>query len=154
MAVNPAGSFSVIQNVDAGALAVGMDGFVAQTTAAPTVAAPVTTRPARLAPGFTEAFDGLYLGAYRTAYRLLGNRQEAEDVAQEACARACLRWSRLDDPAAWVARVSANLASIVGGGCRPRRSTGPSRSPSWLRRMRAASICTGRSRPCPNGNGR
>ena len=74
MAVNPAGSFSVIQNVDAGALAVGMDGFVAQTTAAPTVAAPVTTRPARLAAGFTEAFDGLYLGAYRTAYRLLGNR--------------------------------------------------------------------------------
>ena len=110
MAVNPAGSFSVIQNVDAGALAVGMDGFVAPPTAAPTVAAPVTTRPARLAPGFTEAFDGLYLGAYRTAYRLLGNRQEAEDVAQEACARACLRWSRLDDPAAWVARVSANLA--------------------------------------------
>ena len=54
-------------------------------------------------PGFTEAFDGLYLGAYRTAYRLLGNRQEAEDVAEEACARACLRWSprrpgRVDRP--------------------------------------------------------
>ena len=117
MAVNPSASFGVIQSVDASALAVGAvgtGGFVGATAPVPTVSAPaaVTTTPrsARLAPSFTEAFDALYLGAYRTAYRLLGDRQEAEDVAQEACARACLRWSRLDDPAAWVARVSANLS--------------------------------------------
>jgi RNA polymerase sigma-70 factor (sigma-E family) len=115
MAVNPSASFGVIQSVDASALAIeaGADGFVAAATSVPTVTAPAvvtTAKAARVAPGFTEAFDALYLGAYRTAYRLLGNRQEAEDVAQEACARACLRWSRLDDPPAWVARVSANLA--------------------------------------------
>ena len=119
MRVNPSGAFGVIQSVEASALAVGADGFVA-ATAIPAVSTqlvvttPVTTTGAResvrLAPSFTEAFDTLYRGAYRTAYRLLGNRQEAEDVAQEACARACLRWSRLDDPTAWVARVSANLA--------------------------------------------
>jgi RNA polymerase sigma-70 factor (sigma-E family) len=117
MAVNPSASSGVIQSVDASALAVeavGADGIVPVPTPMSVTAAPaaITTTPkaARLAPGFTEAFDALYLGAYRTAYRLLGNRQESEDVAQEACARACLRWSRLDDPGAWVGRVSANLA--------------------------------------------
>jgi RNA polymerase sigma-70 factor (sigma-E family) len=98
-AVNPTGLLGVNCDVDAGALVVGAEDLV---------------RPARerahLAPTFTAAFDGLSRGAYRTAFRLLGNRQDAEDVAQEACARACLRWNRLDDPAAWVARVSANLA--------------------------------------------
>ena len=51
--------------------------------------------------------------AYRVAFRLLGVREEAADVAQEACARAVARWervSRCDSPDAWVARVSGNLA--------------------------------------------
>jgi len=61
-------------------------------------------------PGFVEAFDGLYARAYQQAYKLLGNREEAEDLAQEACARACLRWHRLENPDAWVVRVTTNLA--------------------------------------------
>jgi RNA polymerase sigma-70 factor (ECF subfamily) len=60
---------------------------------------------------FEEAFDGLYGVAYRVAYRLTGERAEAEDVAQEALARAYSRWRRVDDYAeAWVSKVSANLA--------------------------------------------
>jgi RNA polymerase sigma-70 factor (sigma-E family) len=70
--------------------------------------------PARLPDSFTASFAGLYSSAFQAAYRLLGNRQEAEDVAQEACARACLRWNRLtkygDTPKPWVVRVATNLA--------------------------------------------
>jgi RNA polymerase sigma-70 factor, ECF subfamily len=62
---------------------------------------------------FREAYPELHRGAYRVAFRLLGNRDEAADVAQEACARAFARWSRVaryDAPVAWVTRVAANLA--------------------------------------------
>jgi RNA polymerase sigma-70 factor (sigma-E family) len=59
---------------------------------------------------FVAAFDTLYFGAYQQAYKLLGDRQEAEDLAQEACARACIRWQQLDDPPAWVVHVVTNLA--------------------------------------------
>jgi RNA polymerase sigma-70 factor (sigma-E family) len=75
-----------------------------------------TTRPAateRLPDTFTAAFAGLYADAYRAAFRLLGDRAEAEDVAQEACARACMRWNRLTrqgNAAPWVVRVASNLA--------------------------------------------
>jgi RNA polymerase sigma-70 factor (sigma-E family) len=63
---------------------------------------------------FEEAFDGLYRLAYRVAYRLVGERATAEDVAQEAVARACARWRRVEDHAeAWVSRVSTNLAVDV-----------------------------------------
>ena len=67
-----------------------------------------TDRPAT---SFDEAFPDLAALGYRVAFRLLGNRAEAEDVAQEALARAYARWRRIDDHAApWVARVAANLA--------------------------------------------
>ncbi|HEY5016115.1 MAG TPA: sigma factor [Streptosporangiaceae bacterium] len=44
---------------------------------------------------------------------LLGDRHEAEDVAQEAFARALTRWSRLagyELPEAWVRRVALRIA--------------------------------------------
>ena len=63
---------------------------------------------------FEEAFPRLYADAYRVAYRLLGERSEAEDVAQEACARAYSRWSSVHDYAEpWCVRVAANLALDV-----------------------------------------
>ena len=67
----------------------------------------------RLPASFAAAFPILYPKAYRASYRLLGNRQEAEDVAQEACARACIHWTKITrkaDPAPWVVRVATNLA--------------------------------------------
>ncbi len=62
---------------------------------------------------FQGAYPELHRSAYRVAFRLLGNREEAADVAQEACARAFARWSRVaryDEPVAWVIRVAAHLA--------------------------------------------
>ncbi len=60
---------------------------------------------------FELAFADLYRLAYRVAYRILGDRAEAEDIAQEALARATLRWARLHDrPEGWVSRVASNLA--------------------------------------------
>jgi RNA polymerase sigma-70 factor (sigma-E family) len=62
---------------------------------------------------FACEYPALYERAFRVAFRLLGDREEAEDVAQESCVRACVRWRRLTrrgpvEP--WVVRVSPNLA--------------------------------------------
>ncbi|HVY08645.1 MAG TPA: sigma-70 family RNA polymerase sigma factor [Mycobacteriales bacterium] len=63
------------------------------------------------AASFEEVFPVLIRDAYRVAYRLLGDRSEAEDVAQEACARAYSRWSSVRDHAEpWCVRVASNLA--------------------------------------------
>lgn len=60
---------------------------------------------------FEEAFDPLYRRAYGVGYQIIGRRAEAEDVAQEALARALLHWNRVRDHAEpWVLRVAANLA--------------------------------------------
>lgn len=62
-------------------------------------------------PSFDETFPRLFSDSYRVAFRLLGNRTEAEDVAQEACARAYSRWATVHDYAEpWCVRVAANLA--------------------------------------------
>src|ERR1700759_1536176 len=63
---------------------------------------------------FEEGFPVLIRDAYRVAYRLLGNRSEAEDVAQEACARTYSRWASVRDHAEpWCVRVASNLALDV-----------------------------------------
>jgi RNA polymerase sigma factor (sigma-70 family) len=60
---------------------------------------------------YDEAFPALYALAYRVAYKILGDRGESEDIAQETLARALVRWSRLEDrPHGWVSRVASNLA--------------------------------------------
>ena len=60
---------------------------------------------------FEEAFPDLYRLAYRVAFRVLGDRGDAEDVAQEALARAHLRWMRLwERPEGWVVTVATNLS--------------------------------------------
>ncbi len=60
---------------------------------------------------FEVAFEGLYRLAYRVAYRIVGAREDAEDIAQEALARAAVRWTHLQDkPEGWVSRVASNLA--------------------------------------------
>jgi RNA polymerase sigma factor (sigma-70 family) len=72
---------------------------------------------------FDERFEALAVIAYRVAYRLLGQRDEAEEVAQETLARAYARWRRVaeyDEP--WVARVASNLAIDIS---RKRRPTVP-----------------------------
>lgn len=62
-------------------------------------------------PLFDDRFAALAAVAYRVAYRLLGSRSDAEEIAQEALARAYVRWGSLrGHEEAWVARVATNLA--------------------------------------------
>jgi RNA polymerase sigma-70 factor (sigma-E family) len=71
--------------------------------------------------GFESRVPALEPLAYRVAFRILGDRQEAQDVTQEALARAYARWSRVADfDEAWVTRVVTNLAI---GEVRRRRRT-------------------------------
>ena len=65
----------------------------------------------------TEDFDSFYAAAFARLVGQLavvtGDQQEAEDVVQEAMARAASRWPRLrsyETPEAWVRRVALNLA--------------------------------------------
>ncbi|UYM06777.1 SigE family RNA polymerase sigma factor [Solicola gregarius] len=62
-----------------------------------------------------EEFDAFVLGAwprlFRTAYALSGNRHDAEDMLQNAFARAYANWRRVrraDSPEAYVHRIVAN----------------------------------------------
>ena len=69
----------------------------------------------------TEGFEEFYtatvgrlLGAM---YPVTGDLHEAEEIVQEAFARASARWNRLRDydvPQAWVRRVAMNLAADRG----------------------------------------
>ena len=62
-------------------------------------------------PRFDDEFRDLAAIAYRVAYRILGDRSTAEDIAQESLARAYQRWSKVHEyRQAWVARVAGNLA--------------------------------------------
>lgn len=62
---------------------------------------------------FEDAFDGLFLAAFRLARRMLGDDAAAEDVAAEALARTYAHWSsvrHLPWRHGWVLRVASNLA--------------------------------------------
>ena len=80
---------------------------------------------------FEGAFPDLFRLAYRVSFRVLGDRGDAEDVAQEALARCHVRWSRLRDrPQGWVVTVATNLA--IDRLRRRQRSTGPVGEPIAL----------------------
>jgi DNA-directed RNA polymerase specialized sigma24 family protein len=73
-------------------------------------------------------FEDFYQASYGRVVALLlavlGNRQEAEDAAQEAFTRALARWPRLSTyevPEAWVRQVALRLA--VDSGRRFHRAT-------------------------------
>jgi RNA polymerase sigma factor (sigma-70 family) len=58
---------------------------------------------------FDDAFERLFLRAYRVSFQIVRNREDAEDVAMDTMARALRDWKRLDSPAdGWVARVATN----------------------------------------------
>src|SRR5687767_10139101 len=61
--------------------------------------------------GFETRFADLYEIAFRQALAVVRIPAVAEDCAQEALARAFVRWSAVADHAApWVTRVASNLA--------------------------------------------
>ncbi|MGL5827332.1 MAG: RNA polymerase sigma factor [Nocardioides sp.] len=68
---------------------------------------------ARTDPAFAQLYQESYPRLVAQATAILGSADEAEDVVQDAFARAALRWltvSQYDIPGAWVRRVAINLA--------------------------------------------
>lgn len=66
-----------------------------------------------MSESFERRFDELFALAMKPAWRLLSDRQEAENVAAEVLARALVRWNTLADSPnlpGWVVTVSTNLA--------------------------------------------
>jgi RNA polymerase sigma-70 factor (sigma-E family) len=62
-------------------------------------------------PTFDERLPVLAALAYRVCFRIVGDRQDAQDLTQEALARAYARWPRISTfDEAWITRVATNLA--------------------------------------------
>ena len=77
--------------------------------------APVAARGrAPMRHEFDELYAAHFVSLTTQLYAYFGDRQEAQDVVQEAFCRALSRWreiSAYDDPVAWVRRVAWNLAT-------------------------------------------
>ena len=74
-----------------------------------------------------DGFASFYASSYRRLlgqlFAVTGDLAEAENVLQEAYARAFVRWSRIgayDLPEAWVRRVAINLAAMADRSLRRR----------------------------------
>jgi RNA polymerase sigma-70 factor, ECF subfamily len=66
---------------------------------------------------FQEFYEANYGRTVAMVAVVLGDRHQAEDVAQEAFARALTRWSRIGGyelPEAWVRRVALRIATDSG----------------------------------------
>lgn len=64
--------------------------------------------------GYADVYQYGYARLCNQLFAYLGDREEAQDVVQEAYLRAWQQWrtvSRYDDPLAWVRRVAWNLAT-------------------------------------------
>jgi RNA polymerase sigma factor (sigma-70 family) len=62
---------------------------------------------------FEELCEFSYTRVAKAAYLILGDRQEAQDVAQEAFSRALERWPEvgsMENPQGWLYRVAVNLS--------------------------------------------
>lgn len=90
-------------------------------------------------PDFAVLYEANYERLLVQLFAVTANLADAEDVVQEAFARACVRWRRLhayDTPPAWVRRVAFHLA--LRGLWHTRRTHGlggrpdPSREPPRL----------------------
>ena len=69
---------------------------------------------------YEARFGELARLAYQVGYRLVGDRHDAEDLAQETMTRAYLRWPKVRGHAeAWVVRTTTNL--VIGRWRRRRR---------------------------------
>jgi RNA polymerase sigma-70 factor, ECF subfamily len=76
-----------------------------------------TVMSRHLGRDFEEFYQANYGLTVALVTAMLGDRQDAEDVAQETFARALARWPRLGSyelPEAWVRRVALRLAADSG----------------------------------------
>lgn len=58
--------------------------------------------------GFREFVQVRYVDLLRTAYLLCGSRDAAQDLVQGALVKVMRRWSRVDDPMAYLRRTMVN----------------------------------------------
>lgn len=76
----------------------------------------IAVRPATRFASFEEAYALLAPVAYRAAFRLLGDREAALDVAQDAMAKLVPRWAEVakhPTPEGWAVTVATRL--VLGG---------------------------------------
>ncbi len=93
---------------------------------------------------FDEFYSGSAARLVRHGYALTGDMAEAQDIAQEAFARAWQRWAMVrdcDSPEAWVRRVATNLAASRWRRIRVARAAGG---------HAAEHACARRSAPTPS----
>jgi RNA polymerase sigma-70 factor, ECF subfamily len=67
----------------------------------------------RVEPRFAELYRAEFQSVFRTVLALCGDREVAEEAAQEAFARALARWRRLRDrpwTAGWITTTAMNVA--------------------------------------------
>jgi RNA polymerase sigma-70 factor (ECF subfamily) len=98
------------------------------------------------APGDTRAFEQIVVRykdrVFATAYRYMGNRQEAEDQAQEIFLKVYRKIRSLDEPAtlsSWIYRIATNTCIDALNQRRRRPATTPldppeadTAAPEWL----------------------
>jgi RNA polymerase sigma-70 factor (ECF subfamily) len=90
---------------------------------------------------FDALFDRLFPEAARLAFRVVGERSAAEDIAAEAFARALARWTSvaaLPYREAWVLRVTVNLAVDTVRKKRPHPATDERTDTTELATLRIA----------------
>ena len=64
------------------------------------------------AASFEEFFEVEHVRLYRVLFAITGNRQEAEDISQDAFLRVWERWDRvheMEDPAGYLHRTAMNV---------------------------------------------
>jgi RNA polymerase sigma factor (sigma-70 family) len=73
----------------------------------------VVTKATKAGPEFEEMFREEYLRLARALYLLINNKDEAEELAQEAMARVYERWDRIrhmESPTGYLYRTALNLS--------------------------------------------
>jgi RNA polymerase sigma-70 factor (sigma-E family) len=69
--------------------------------------------PLDASDGFVQLYRDRYEGLVRLAVLLVDSTEQAEELVQEAFARAYLRWDKLDHPEAYVRRALVNASRDV-----------------------------------------
>ena len=64
----------------------------------------------RASQTFEEVFEAEHPRLYRALYLMVGNRQEAEEIMQDAFLHLLERWDRVDDPVGYLFRSALNGA--------------------------------------------
>ena len=99
---------------------------------------------------FEQAYRRLFPRAATMAYRLLGDRTAAEDIAAEALARTYAHWrkvSGLPYRDGWVLKVATNLAIDAARRKKPELSHDEAVDPSEAATLRLALVAALRSLP-------